>query len=94
MRSWQDADTQTSHSPNRARIFGVSYIVEPLRSTSREAEAIHIGRRAPTTRNFNPVPCGVEFTPPRFRVSDLGVIVISRFPVALSLLCPGLERVT
>ena len=42
---------QTSHSPNRARIFGVSYIVEPLCFTLWEAEAIHIGRCAPTTKN-------------------------------------------
>ena len=32
--SWQDMDMQTSHSPNCARILGVLYIVEPLRSTS------------------------------------------------------------
>ena len=49
-RSW------TPHSPNRARIFGVLYTVEPLCSTSLEAEAIRIRRCAPITRNFKSVP--------------------------------------
>ena len=49
-RSW------TLCSPNCTRIFGVLYIVEPLHSTSLEAEAIHVGRRAPITRNFNSIP--------------------------------------
>ena len=43
---------QTPCSPNCARIFGVLYTVEPLCSTSLEAEAICIRRRAPITRNF------------------------------------------
>ena len=48
--------SQTPCSPNCARITGVSYTVEPLHSTSLEAEAIHIRRRAPTTRNFESFP--------------------------------------
>ena len=48
--------SQTPCSPNCARIFGVLYIVEPLCSTSLEAEAIHVRRRAPITRNFKSIP--------------------------------------
>ena len=46
----------TPCSPNHARISGVLYTVEPLCSTSLEAEAIHIRRRVSTTRNFKSVP--------------------------------------
>ena len=49
-RSW------TPHSPNHTRITGVLYTVEPLHSTSLEAEAIHVRRHPPTTRNFESVP--------------------------------------
>ena len=49
-RSW------TPCSPNCARITGVLNTAEPLCSTSLEAEAIHIRRCAPTTRNFESIP--------------------------------------
>ena len=46
----------TPCSPNCARISGVLYTVEPLRSTSLEAEAICVRRCAPTARNFKSIP--------------------------------------
>ena len=55
-RTWQHAVKRKSHSPNCARILGVLYIVEPLCSTLQEAEAIHVGRRAPISTNFKSVP--------------------------------------
>ena len=67
---------RTLCSPNCARIFGVLYIVEPLCSTSLEAEAIHVRRHAPITRNFKSIPWGIEYTPPRYWMSNLWVFII------------------
>ena len=88
MHSWQDADMRTSCSPNCARIFGVLYIVEPLCSTSLEAEAIYTGRHAPITRIFKSVPWGVEYAPPGYWMSDLGVIFKS-IPWGIEYALPG-----